>query len=224
LPTVSQQDAQAIYIVDRPEAQQSVIVAGQVSPPRSDPDEVAISMMNTVLGGDFNARINMNLREDKGWSYGAQSLILDARGQRPFLVLAPVQSDKTIESVQEVAGELGGILADRPITEEEVERAVLSRTLTLPGGWETNFAVLNSIAQMEQFDLPEDYYDTLADRIRAMDREELAEAAERVVQPDRLIWVVVGDKAQIEEGLRGLGYGPVFEIDADGNVIGRLAS
>ncbi|MEJ2539459.1 MAG: pitrilysin family protein [Gemmatimonadota bacterium] len=224
LPTVAQQEGQAIYIMDRPDAVQSVIVAGQVAPPKSNPDEIAISTMNTVLGGSFNSRVNMNLREDKGWSYGAQSIVLDARGQRPFLVLAPVQSDKTTESVQEVSAELRGIVGDEPVTPEELERVIRSRTLTLPGSWETNGAVLGSIAEMEQYGLPEDHFDTLADRIRSMSTEQLNAAAREVVHPDQLIWLVVGDKSAIEDGLRGLGYGPVFEIDADGNVIGRLAS
>jgi zinc protease len=210
--------------MDRPDALQSVIFAGHVAPPRSDPDDLAISTMNGVLGGEFSARINMNLREDKGWSYGAQSLVFDARGQRPFLVLAPVQSDRTTESVQELISELQGIVGERPVTEEELDRTIRSRTLTLPGSWETNGAVLGSIAEIERFDLPEDYFDTLAGRIRGMTTEQLDAAARRVVQPDRVIWVVVGDKESIEEGLRGLGLGPVYEIDPDGNIIGRLVS
>jgi zinc protease len=224
LPEVDHQDSQAIYIMDRPEAIQSVIFAGHVAPPRSDPDDLAISTMNSVLGGEFSARINMNLREDKHWSYGAQSILFDARGQRPFLVLAPVQSDRTTESVQELVSELQGIVGSRPITEEELDRAIRSRTLTLPGSWETNGAVLGSIAELERFDLPEDYFDTLADRIRGMTTERLNAAAQRVVHPDRVIWVVVGDKESVEEGLRGLNLGPVYEIDADGNVIGRPVS
>ncbi|HUF77228.1 MAG TPA: pitrilysin family protein [Longimicrobiales bacterium] len=224
LPEVAHQDGQAVYIMDRPDALQSVIFAGHVAPPRSDPDDLAISTMNGVLGGEFSARINMNLREDKGWSYGAQSLVFDARGQRPFLVLAPVQSDRTTESVQELISELQGIVGERPVTEEELDRTIRSRTLTLPGSWETNGAVLGSIAEIERFDLPEDYFDTLAGRIRGMTTEQLDAAARRVVQPDRVIWVVVGDKESIEEGLRGLGLGPVYEIDPDGNIIGRLVS
>jgi zinc protease len=224
LPEVEHQDGQAIYVMDRPEALQSLIFAGHVAPPKSDPDDLAISTMNSVLGGEFSARINMNLREDKHWSYGAQSLFLDARGQRPFIVLAPVQSDKTIESVQEVVYELQGIVGDRPVTDEELDRVIRSRTLTLPGSWETNGSVLSSIAEMEQFGLPEDHFDTLADRIRSMTTERLDAAAQRVIRPDQVIWVVVGDKASIEEGLRALNLGPVYEIDPDGNVLGRLVS
>ncbi|GMV05640.1 MAG: hypothetical protein AMXMBFR53_19170 [Gemmatimonadota bacterium] len=224
LAEVAHQDGQAIYLMDRPQAQQSVIFAGHLAPPKSDPDDIAISMMNTVLGGDFTARVNMNLREDKHWSYGAQTLVWDARGQRPFLVFAPVQSDKTMESVQEIVAELNGITGAKPVTPDELDRAVKSRTLTLPGSWETGGAVLGSLAEMEQYGLAEDYFDTLADRIRGMTLERINAVARRTVMPGRVIWVVVGDKASIQDGLKSLNLGPIFEIDADGNVIGRLVS
>ena len=162
--------------------------------------------------------MNMNLREDKGWSYGAYTQIVQASGQRPFLVVAPVQSDRTTESVQEVVGELRGIVGDRPVTSEERDRVIRGRALTLPGRWETNGAVLASLAEMERFELPDDHFDTLAARLRSMTVEQLNAAARRVIQPDGVIWVVVGDKASIEEGLRGLDLGPVYEIDVDGNV------
>ena len=108
------------------------------------------------------------------------------------------------------------------MTLEERDRVIRSSTLTLPGRWETNGAVLSSIAEMEQFGLPDDHFDTLADRVRGMTVEQLNAAAQRVIQPEGVIWVVVGDKALIEDGLRGLNLGPVYEIDADGNVMGRL--
>ena len=222
LPVVERQSGQTVYIMDRPDAVQSEIFAGFVIPPRSDPEDLAISTMNTVLGGDFTARVNMNLREDKRWSYGAYTQIVQASGQRPFLVVAPVQSDRTTESVQEVVGELRGIVGDRPVTSEERDRVIRGRALTLPGRWETNGAVLASLAEMERFELPDDHFDTLAARLRSMTVEQLNAAARRVIQPDGVIWVVVGDKASIEEGLRGLDLGPVYEIDVDGNVMGRL--
>ena len=222
LPTVGQQSSQTVYIMDRPDAIQSEIFAGFLIPPRSDPDDLAISTMNTVLGGNFTARVNMNLREDKRWSYGARTQIIAARGQRLFLVQAPVQSDKTTESVKELVSELRDIVGERPVTSAERDRVIRGRTLTLPGRWETNGAVLASIAEMEQFGLPDDHFDTLADRLGGITVEQLNAAARRVIQPEGVIWVIVGDKASIEEGLRGLNLGPVYEIDADGNVMGQL--
>jgi len=129
-----------VYLVDRPGSQQSLILAGNPAPPRNNPDEIPIEAMNDILGGDFGARINMNLREDKHWSYGAQTILFGAVGQRPFLVYAPVQTDKTKESLAEVAKELRGIRGDRPATAEELSRVKTSETLRLPGSRETIMA------------------------------------------------------------------------------------
>ncbi|MGH7545375.1 MAG: M16 family metallopeptidase, partial [Gemmatimonadota bacterium] len=209
--------ASVVYLLDRPGALQSVILAGHVAPPKRNPDEIAIETMNTILGGDFTARINMNLREDKHWSYGAQSFFWDARGQRPFIVYAAVQTDKTKESLVELTKELNGIVGPRPPTADELDRAKKSRTLTLPGSWETNNAVLGSLADIVEYGLEEDYYDTYADRVRALGVRDVSAVADKVLRPDRVIWVVVGDKEKIEAGIRELRLGPVHEIDADGN-------
>jgi zinc protease len=197
-----------------------VILAGHVAPPKANPDEIAIQTMNTALGGDFTSRINMNLREDKHWSYGARSIFLDAEGQRPFITYAPVQSDKTKESIQEIYAELSGVTGAEPLTEDELRKAVASRTLTLPGSWETSGAVLGSINQIVRFGYDDDYFKTYASRIRQLGLADLNGAARNTLHPDRVIWIVVGDKQRIMPGLQELGFGPVQEIDADGNVIG----
>ncbi|UCF19961.1 MAG: insulinase family protein [Gemmatimonadota bacterium] len=218
LATVDQKPGQSVYILDRPGSIQSVIMAMHVAPPKANPDETAIETMNTVLGGDFTARVNMNLREDKHWSYGAGSLFWDARGQRPFLVYAPVQSDKTKEAMQEIAAELAGITGERPVTADELDRAIKSRTLTLPGSWETGGAVASSIDEIVRFGYPDDYFDTYADRIRALTLTDVQTAAQRTLHPDKVVWVVVGDRESIEPSIRELGFGQIQEIDADGNV------
>lgn len=224
LARVDHKPSSAVYLLDRPDAQQSVIFAGHIAPPKANDDEIAIETMNRVLGGDFTARINMNLREDKHWSYGAQSLILDARGQRPFIVLAPVQTDRTAESLQEVLGELQGIVSDRPVTADELERAKASMTLTLPGSWETNGEVAASIGEIVQYGLDVDHFDTYADRVRAVSLSDVERAARELLRPGRLVWVVVGDRTEIEDRVRELGLGPIFEIDADGHVKGQIVS
>jgi zinc protease len=222
LATVAHKPSSAVYIVDRPDALQSVIFAGHIAPPKGNPDEIALETMNTVLGGDFGARINMNLREDKHWSYGAQSLFRSARGQRPFFVYAPVQTDKTKESIVEVANELRGIVGDRPVTPEELNVAKASRTLTLPGSWETANAVAGSITDMVRYGLEDDYYDTYTGRVRSLDLDQVQRAARNTLRPDNVVWVVVGDREKIEQGIRELDIGPMYEIDADGNVIQGL--
>ncbi len=224
LATVQHQPGSAVYIMDRPGAIQSVIFAGHVAPPKANPNEIAVETMNTILGGDFSSRINMNLREDKHWSYGAGSFMWDARGQRPFLVYAPVQSDKTKESIAELAGELQGVLGDRPFTVEELEFAKNTKTLTLPGSWETAGAVAGSIGEIVRFGLDDRYFETYAGEVRGLNLGQIQEAAEIVVHPDNVVWVVVGDREKIEAGIRQLGIGPMYLIDADGNVLSELGT
>jgi zinc protease len=208
-----------VYLVDRPNSEQSVIFAGHVAPPKNNDQEIAIEAMNEVLGGSFNARINMNLREDKHWSYGARSLLIDAEGQRPFLVYAPVQTDKTSESMAEIYRETSEIRGERPPTPEEVARAKDKNTLTLAGRWETANAVANSLAEMVRFGLPDDYWKTYPDKVRSLSDSQISGAAEDVVQPEGMVWVVVGDRSKIEEGIRALNYGDIILMDADGNVL-----
>ena len=217
---VQQPEGSVVYLMDRPGSQQSIIFAGHLAPPKSNPNEIAIETMNTILGGAFTSRINMNLREDKGWAYGAGSFIPGARGQRPFLAYAPVQSDKTAESMTEVAKELRSILNESPITPEEVEKAQQNQTLALAGQWETIDAVGSTVAEIVRYGLADDYYDRYADAVEALDVENVSAAAEEVVQPDHLIWIVVGDRAEIESKVRELGLGEIRVIDSEGNVVG----
>ena len=223
LGEVEHQDESVVYLIDRPDSEQSIIFAGHVAPPKSDARDLQIETMNNVLGGGFTARINMNLREDKGWSYGAQSLLIDAAGQRPFFVFAPVQTDRTAESMAEIDKETSSIRSggDRPPTAEELARVKDQRTLTLPGRWETNRAVMADLVQMVRFGLPDDYWATYASSVRGLSLAEIRSEADRVLQPDRMIWVVVGDRARIEESVQALDLGEIRFLDADGNRIGE---
>ena len=209
IATVPLPERSVVYLMDRPGAQQSLILAGNVAPPKNNPAEVSIESMNNILGGDFGARLNMNLREDKHWAYGALTLLMSARGQRPFLAYAPVQTDKTKESLTEIDKELHGILADHPATDAELARVKASETLRLPGSRETMDRVMSSIEDLVEYDLPEDYYQTYAGKVRALTLADIGKSAQEVVQPNHLIWVVVGDRAKIEAGIRELGLGEV---------------
>ena len=214
---VEQQKKSVVYLIDRPDSLQSVILAGHVAPPKSNPDEIAIETMNTILGGTFTSRVNMNLRENKHWSYGAFTFLWPSQGQRPFIAYAPVQTDKTKESLVELDKELRGILDTQPITEKELNTAQKNRTLQLPGRWETDDAVANSLGEIVTFGLPDDYFTTYTARIRSLSVEEVEKAAKEVVHPDQLVWVVVGDRSKVESGIRDLGWGEVQLLDADGN-------
>ncbi len=212
---------QRIYLINRPDSEQSILLAGHLAPPKANPDEVAIETMNTLLGGDFTSRVNMNLREDKGWSYGAGTFIPGAKGQRIFLAYAPVQTDKTKESIEELAKELGGLLGDNPATNEEVARAKDSRTLTLPGQWETVADVAGDLADLVRFGYEDDHFDRYGAEVMGLTREAVSAAAESVLHPKDLVWVIVGDRAKIEAGIRELGIAEIQLLDADGNPLGE---
>ena len=208
-----------VYLMDRPGAQQSMILAGQLIPPTANPDEVAFETMNTVLGGAFISRINLNLREDKHWSYGASSFAWDAAGQRPFVVFAPVQSDRTAEAMTEIRSELAAIRGPRPVTPEELAKAIDNLTLSLPGSWETIGAVGGSLARLERFGLADDWFDSYAGKVRSVTVEEATRVAREFLDPDRLVWVVVGDVATIEAPVRALGFGEVRILDPDASAV-----
>src|SRR5713101_5111238 len=208
----------AVYLIDKPGALQSVIIAGVVAPPRGTPQDIAIEAMNNSLGGMFGARLNMNLREDKHWSYGARTVLRDARSQRPFYAVAPVQTDKTKESLVEMNKEFHGIVSDHPIGADELTKIQANETLRLPGSRETLGALGQSVVDLVQFGLPDDYYETYAGKVRALKTSDVNEAAKELVRPDNLIWIVVGDRAKIESGVRELNLGEFRLMDADGKV------
>jgi zinc protease len=216
--------ASTVYLVDRPGSEQTVLLAAAVAPSKNNPAEPAIETMNAMLGGNFGSRINMNLREDKHWSYGAFTVFRDARGQRPFVAYAPVQVDKTKESLIELRKELQGILGARAVEADELEKAKSTLTATLPGGWETMAAVAADIRSLVVFGLDDRYFDTYAERVRAVTAPAAVAAATEVIRPDKLVWVIVGDRARIEAGIRELQLGPITLIDADGNPLGASAS
>jgi zinc protease len=208
-----------VYLIDKPGSPSSILLAGHLTLPKANPEEIAVEAMNNILGGTFTSRINMNLREDKHWSYGAGSVVVNARGQRPLLAYGIVQTDKTRESVLETAKEFKEIVSTRPPSAEEIERIKANMALSLPGQWETNGAVLGSIAEMVSFGLPGDYYDTYAGAVRSLTPERVGKAAKDALRPDGIIWVIVGDRAKVEAGLKELGFGEVRLIDADGRSV-----
>jgi zinc protease len=210
-----------IYLVDRPGAPQSFLFAAHVTGPRANPDELAIEVMNDILGGGPNSRINMNLREDKHWSYGAYSGLLNARGPRTFYVATSVQTDRTADAIAEVMAEIRSFLDGAPATDVEVAIKKNALTQSLSGMWETASAVGGSIAQIVQYGLPDDYFRTYAGEVAALDTAEVNRVARAAVKPEHLTWVVVGDRARIAPGLRALGYGEPILLDADGLPVGN---
>jgi zinc protease len=216
LKNVQMPPKSTVYVIDKPGALQSIIIVGNIAPPTANSNELAIQAMNDGLGGTFFSRINSNLREDKHWSYGTSTLLWAARAQRPWITFAPVQTDKTKESLAELNKELRGVVGDHPFSETELAAIQASETLSLPGSRETQGAVGDSINELVQFGLPDDYYETMAGKIRALKTTDLANAAKTIVHPDNLIWVVVGDRSKIEAGIKELSLGEMKFLDADG--------
>ena len=219
IPTVALPNSSRVVLIDRPGSEQSMIIGGQLVFPRSDERELALQTVNDIFGGNFTSRINMNLREDKAWSYGVRSMMVDTMNQRPFIVYAPVQSDRTADSLAELDRELRELLRERPVGEEEVSTSKKRNTLTLPGRWETARAVAGDIAQIVRFGLPDDYWNKYADLVSAVSVEETNTTARTELKPDQLIWIVVGDLGEIESEVRALDLGELALMDADGRLL-----
>jgi zinc protease len=213
---VASKPRQNVFILDRPGADQSYVLAGQLIAPKANADEIPFQLFNDAFGGAFVSRINMNLREDKHWSYGAFSFPIDARGPRMWMVMAPVQTDKTKESLAEAVKELQQAVADKPLTAAEIADAKDRMIKTLAGRWETSAAVAGALGEIVNFGLPDDYYVTYADQVRKATDAQVNAAAKKFVDPSRLTWVVIGDRAKIESGIKELKLGEVMLLDADG--------
>jgi len=208
-----------IYVMDRPGSQQSVIISGHLTKPYGEANEVAVTMMNNILGGEFTSRVNMNLREDKGWAYGAGTFLYSAEGQRPFLAYAPVQTDKTAPSMQEIVSELKGYVGDKPATEEEFEKTRKNEILSLPGQWETMNAVEGSMSNIVRYGLSDDYYQKYAGAVKGLSLDEVRSTAKAIIDPSKITWLVVGDGEKIMDEIKALDFGEVIPIDSDGNVL-----
>ncbi|MFL6256460.1 MAG: insulinase family protein [Pyrinomonadaceae bacterium] len=213
-----QRDHSTIYLVDRPGSVQSVIQIGQVAAPRSSPDYFPLFVMNRILGGASSARINLNLREDKGYTYGASSVFSFRRGAGPFMAQAPVQGFSTKESVMEFMKELRGIRGEMPVSQAELDAAKLSLIRGFPRGFETPDQIANGLELIVTYDLPDTYFNSYTERVQAVTLEDVNRVANRYLQPDRMAVVIVGDRSKIEQGLRSLdGLGErISLVDSEG--------
>jgi zinc protease len=213
-----------VYIIDKPGALQSIVFAGEVGASGKDEKWMAIEMMNRILGGEFTARLNMNLREDKHWSYGAGSVTLDAKGQGLFVAYAPVQTDKTKESIAEMQREIKEYTSDKPATDEEFSKVQKNAVLQLPGLWETNSSVMGSLREMVKYERSPAYLQKYGDNILQLQVGEIRELAQKVIKPSQLTWVVVGDRSKIEKGIQELKLGTIKYIDSEGNEVSSSKS
>ena len=203
-----------IALMHRPGAAQSELRLGHVSVARSHPDYVQLLVLNMVLGGQFVSRINMNLREEKGYTYGARTSFDARRGPGPFVVQASVQSDATADAIREALREVEEIRGARPITAEELDTGRAALTRGYARNFETAEQVARAAAQLAIHELPNDYYDTFVPRVLAVDEHAATAAAHRHLQPDRMLTVVVGDRDRVGAGLESLGFGTPLDLTA----------
>lgn len=201
-----------IYLIDRPNAPQSLILGGQLLPPTGEADAYIIDMASQILGGSFNSRINMNLREDKGWAYGARTMTADALSQRPLLYYAPVQVDKTLESLQELIREAQAYISDQPPTTEELDRFKASYIRSLPGKFETNRSVLAALSSMVEFERPLNYIEQQQRLIGELKVNDLLPAIAEHIRPASMIWLIVGDLTQVQTVLEEAKIAPVIVL------------
>jgi zinc protease len=208
-----------VFVMDRPGSQQSVIIAGTLAPSTLAPNHLQIGTMDQAFGGLFTSRLNMNLREDKHWAYGAYTFSGNAIGQRLFLMYAPVQTDKTAPSAQELLKEARAVISDKPLTGEEIAKVKASQVRALPGEFEGTGAVLGTLQSIVVYHRPDDYVQTYKQRVEAQKDADIEAAAKQVIRPDALTWVVIGDLKQIEQPLRALNLGTLQVLDADGKPV-----
>jgi predicted Zn-dependent peptidase len=208
-----------VFLMDRPGSLQSVILAGEVAPSTEAPNNLEIGTMNGAFGGSFTSRLNMNLREGKHWAYGAFSFLQNAVGQRPFMIYAPVQTDKTAPSISEALKEAKAIVGPKPLTDAEIQKIKDNDVRAMPGEYQTVSAVLGAMQGIALYHRPDDYVQTLKSRIESQSDKEVQAAAEEVIKPDELTWVIVGDLKKIGPSVRALQLGPVQVLDTDGKPV-----
>lgn len=203
-----------VVVIDRPDSPQSVIYAGRVLPlTGKTPDMEALALANELLGGGFLSRLNLDLREEKAWSYGVGSGVSSPAGPRTLMLAAPVQSDRTGDAIRALLGNMRAFPGTKPITAEEFKRITDGNIRSLPGSFQTNSQVVSAMIRNELLGRPDNFYSTLASRYRAIDAAQINAMARAHLQPDGLTFVVVGERKLVEPQLKGIGL-PVEFVTA----------
>ena len=201
-----------IALVHRGGAAQSELRIGHVALPRRSPDYHGALVANMILGGQFVSRINMNLREDKGYTYGARTAFEFRRAPGPFVLHASVQADATAEALREAIGEIGAIRGERPVTRAELELGRASLTRGYPRNFETADQVARAAAQLALYELPDDYFTTFVPKVLALGEDDVTAIAARHIDPSRLLTVVVGDRDKLMPSLKALELGDIADV------------
>jgi len=202
-----------ILLINRPGAPQSSIVGGQLLPVNPKGDIVALDTANDVLGGTFLSRLNMDIREDKGWSYGVSGDFSVSEHAVPYVVSAPVQADRTGDALAALNADIAKFLTTNGVTQEERDRTVANSVNRLPGQFETSGAVLGAMMTIDVLGRPDNYYETLAPKYRAQTIASLDQAVRGALDPKGFTWIVAGDAAKIRPQLEKLGM-PIEVVEA----------
>jgi predicted Zn-dependent peptidase len=209
----------AIYLVDKPNAAQSVFQLGHPGPDRYTSDYFALQVMNTLLGGFFQSRLNHNIREVKGYSYGVNSGYAYGRGPGAFRAGGGIVTAKTDSALIEFMKELNGVRGDVPFTDDEIKQGKESLIQSLPETFSSVNGIRTAAAGIYVQDLPEDYYQQYAARVNAVTRDDLVRVARKYIDVEHLNIVIVGDRAVIEGALRKTGIAPIVLLDVDGRPV-----
>jgi len=218
-PKVPELQPAKIYLVDKPGAAQSVVTIGLPGPPRNTPDYFALQVLNTILGGQFQSRLNANIREQKGYSYGVNSVFSFGKGPGAFRAGGAIFSAKTDAALIEFMKELKGIEGDRPITDEELKTAKDSLIQGLPTRFASVSAVSNSITTLAVQGLPDDYYQNYAKNVSAITKDDLLRVAKQYIDLGHLAIVIVGDRSAVEAALKATNIAPITILDIEGNPV-----
>ena len=213
LPATEQPAARQVYLVDKPGSPQTQVRIGWIGVPRSTPDFFPLQVLNTILGGSFSSRLNLNLREQHGYTYGANSQFDMRVAAGPFAATAGVQTDKTSEALKEFFNELEGI--QKPVPAEELSRAKNYISLRYPGGFETTGDMSRQLENALVFHLSDDYFSKYVQNIQAVTAADVQRVAQKYIQPGKFAVMVVGDQKAIEPGVRALNLGAITIMTVD---------
>jgi zinc protease len=216
-PAPAQRQAATIFIVDKPGAAQSTFAIGNPGPPRNTPDYYALEVMNAMLGGLFQSRLNANIREEKGFSYGVNSSFAYGRGPGAFRAGGDIISAKTDAALVEFMKELRGIAGSRPVTDEELTTAKNALVQRLPGMFGSVAGINRSLSTVWTYGLSDDYYQQYAKSVAAVTKDDVLRVARQYIDLPHLAIVIVGDRASIEGPLKATGIAPIVVLDVDGN-------
>ena len=202
-------------MIDRPNSPQSVLLFGRVLPLNgSGTGQEALELANEVIGNDFLSRLNSDLREEKGWTYGISSSLFQVRGPRGFIVMSPVQTDRTADSIHLIEQDMKAFPASKGVNPVELQRVTEGNIRNLPNRFETNGQVLGALLDNQRLKRPDDYQAKLPGIYRALDAKAIDAAAAQYLQPDQMVIVVVGDRSKIDDQLKTLGM-PIEYVKAE---------